>query len=96
MDSDNNMCLFVVKLCKMTRISTGEGGVFTNTVEALNPSNVSMPSRQRSSKMQVRRKEVKSNIDVGPLTSYLDDIAPNVATIQIEHAKAMIWWIQTP
>ena len=45
--------------------------------------------------MPIRRKEVESNTDVVPLTSDSNDVASDVATIQIEHAKAIRLWIQT-
>ena len=90
------MCLIVVKQCKKMGISTEEGGVSIDVCEALNPFDVSMPPRRRPPKMQVRRKEVESNIDVVPITLDSDDVAWDVATIQIEHAKAIKTWIQTP
>ena len=46
--------------------------------------------------MQVGQKEVESNTDVVPLTLDSNDVEPNVITVQIEHAKAVKSWIQTP
>ena len=80
------MCLIVAKQCKKVGISTEEG-VSTDVGEALNPYEgcVSTPPRGRRQKMSVRRKEVESHTDVVPLTSDSNDVASDVATIQIQH-----------
>ena len=54
-----------------------------------------MPLRRRWPKIQVRRKEVKSNTYVVLLTLDLDDATLDVAKVQIEHAKDVITWTQT-
>ena len=97
-NSDNNMCLIVVKQCKKAGISTQPQGVSTDVDEALNPSEggVSTPPRRRRQKMPVRRKEVESHTDVYSLTSDSDDVAPDVAIVQIQHGKGIRLWIQTP
>ena len=89
------MCLFVVKQYKMAGISTEEGGVSTDIPEALIPSDVSTPSRQRRPEIQVRRNEMESVTDVVRLTSNLDDATYGVATINIGNTKAIRSWILT-
>ena len=92
----HNMCLFDVSQCKKIGISTEHGGVSTDTQEAHHPSDETTPTRWRRPKMQVRRKEVESVTDVVHLTSYSNDAAPAVVTINIGNAKAIILWILTP
>ena len=70
-NSDNKMCLIVVKQCKKAGISTQPQGVSTDVDESQNPfeGGVSTPPRRRRPKMPIRRKEVESNTDVVSLTS---------------------------
>ena len=97
-NSDNKMCLIVVKQCKKAGISTQPQGVSTDVDESQNPSEggVSTPPRRRRPKMPIRRKEVESNTDVVSLTSDSDDAASDVAIVQIQHGKGIRLWIQTP
>ena len=84
-----------MKQCKTAGTSTEDGGVSTDTKEAHDPSDVFTPPTQRRPKIQVRRKEVELVTNVIPLTSYLDDIAKTVHTVNIGSAKAIKSWIQT-
>ena len=69
-------------------ISEDGGGLSTNG-DGQNQPFESTLTKPRRAKIKVRWKEVESNTDDVPLTSYSDDVASDVATIQIEHTKAI-------